>query len=204
MLKKSLKGFTLIEILIALFIFAILSLMTASIVRTLLSEETHTQAHFKTYLLLQKGMLHLSTDLEHAVPRSITNGNGKKEPALFGTQNDITFTRNSLANPLGEMNRSTLERVHYFLKDDQLIRETWPHLDQTTESHSQQKIVLSSLDALQLDYLDNNNEFHSTWGEEKTEETLPKAIRVTLIFKNHETLSQLYLIQGPSHDSAHS
>ena len=106
------------------------------------------------------------------------------------------MTHAGFTNPLGQLQRSIL-RVHYFIDHDNVIRETWPVLDQTPGTSSDKRKLLSSVTQLQFQYLDDKNQFQVQWpAKNHPKAILPKAIRVVLTLKNWGKISQLYLIPG--------
>ena len=75
-LKRKQAGFTLLEILIALFIFAILSLMLTTVLRRVIDTHAHTEQVASTLRDTEWALLRLSRDLESTVNRSVTDSSG--------------------------------------------------------------------------------------------------------------------------------
>lgn len=193
------KGFTLLEILIALFVFTIVAMIMVSALHTALTTQSVTEKNAARFNQLQIAMLLISRDFEQIIDRPIINAAGTQEPALYGTNTDIQFTHAGLANPLGELNRSTLQRTHYFLRKNSLVRETWPELDQTRHTLSSQRLLLQEVSDLRFQYLDQKGKFQNVWpAPDQADTSLPKAIRISITIKNMGKISQLYIITGQS------
>jgi general secretion pathway protein J len=191
------KGFTLLEILIALFVFSIISLIMVSALHTALNTQTVTEKNAERFSQLEITFNLVSRDMEQIIDRPIVNAKGSTEAALIGTSTDISFTHAGLANPFGELTRSTLQRTHYFLSKSTLIRESWPELDRTTKTISSQRELVNDIVDLRFQYLDQEGKFQHVWPPQgQTQVSMPKAIRIELTFKNHDKMSQLYLIPG--------
>jgi general secretion pathway protein J len=198
-LKKNQKGFTLLEILIALFVFTIVAMIMVSALHTALTIQTTTEKNARRFNHLQTTILLMSRDLEQTIDRSILNAGGTEEPALYGTNTEIKFTHAGLANPFWELNRSTLQRTHYFLRKNSLFRETWPVLDQTRHTQASHRLLLKEVTDLRFQYLDQHGKFQNAWPVPgQTEAGLPRAIRVLITTKNRGNISQLYVIAGQS------
>ena len=195
------RGFTLLEILIALFIFTILSVMMASGLRSVLNSQTATEKKADHFTELQVALLLISRDIEQAINRPITNAKGMVEAAMIGTPRTLTLTHAGLANPGGQLQRSTLQRTQYLTDKQDFIRETWEVLDQSAKTESAQRILLDSAEELRFEYLDNRGQFQKNWPPADNQQAgLPKAIRIHLTLKNWGKISQTYLLAGTELD----
>src|SRR5262249_3778215 len=106
--NKNTKGFTLLEILIALFIFTILSMMLASALHNVINIQARTENNAERLRKLQMGLLVFSRDIEQAVNRKVVNSSGKDESPFTGSRLSVAFTHAGLANPDGALLRSGL------------------------------------------------------------------------------------------------
>lgn len=195
MLKN--RGFTLLEVLIALFIFTIVSIIMVGALHTVFNSQSSTEKKSTRLSELQMALLIMSRDMQQIINRPITNKSGVLESPFIGSKNSVTFTHAGFTNPLGQLQRSTLQRVHYFLDKENVIRETWPALDQTPNTFSDKRKLLSMVTQLQFQYLDDKNQFQEEWPDKNNPKIiLPKAIRVVLTLKNWGKISQLYLVPG--------
>jgi general secretion pathway protein J len=130
--SRNLRGFTLLELLIALAIFGLLSVMSYSGLRSVLDQHAHTEAVADRLAELQKLYLVMQRDVEQIVPRPIRGEYGDESPALAGDE-ALQFTRGGWSNPLGRP-RSSLQRVGYAFEDDALVRYSWQVLDRAQDS----------------------------------------------------------------------
>src|SRR5580658_4658271 len=120
--KRSAFGFTLLEILIALFIFSILSLMMVGGLRSVINAQSGGEDKAERLRNLQMVILIMSRDIEQAINRPELNAAGQEEAAFLGTPQMMTFTHVGFANPTGAVARSTLQRTGYSFNEDTLIR----------------------------------------------------------------------------------
>lgn len=189
------RGFTLLEILIALFIFSIVSMIMVSALHTVFTSQSNTARHADALSKLQIVYLLMSRDFEQTMNRPITNAKNIVDPSFVGTTDTVTFTHGGLSNPMNMMQRSTLQRTQYSLNNERLMRSIWPVLDQTQKTLPSNRIILKSVTALRFDYLDAKGQFQNNWPPADQKEAIfPRAVRVTLTLKNWGTFSQLYLI----------
>ena len=194
-------GFTLLEILIALLIFTIVSVIMTQALHTVFTSQSRTEERAAALARLQIALLLVSRDIEQTINRPVSNAAGVSE-GLIGTTHALTFTHAGFANPFAIEQRSTLQRVRYQLTDGNLVRLTWPVLDQTTSTNPAQRKLLSGVIDLVFTYLDEQGHFTQNWnaGGQNTA-SLPRAVRITLTLKNWGKLSQLYLIPGQPLDT---
>jgi general secretion pathway protein J len=210
------RGFTLLEILIALFIFTIVALIMTKSLHTVLSTQASTEKAAENLSQTQMALLLLSRDLEQAWDRPISDPEGQPEAAFIGSRNSLTFTHGGFANPNGSAQSSSLQRSRYRLEKDQLIRDTWDALDLPPHTKPHSRVLLSEIRELSFRFLDNKNVFRSFWpsdGENaptpssrtnaptgqlldlnQLEAHLPRAVELTLTFKQGGRLQQIYLL----------
>lgn len=188
-------GFTLLEILIALFIFTIVSMILVTALHTVINTQSATDKKAERLAQLQVTLLLMSRDIEQTINRPITNAAGAQE-GFMGASNSITFTHAGLPNPNGELNRSTLQRTRYSLDNETLIRTTWPVLDPTPQTIPDHRSLLKAVTALRFMYLDNEGHTQSSWPPAGQKTPLPRAVRVFMTLKNQGQVSQVFVIPG--------
>lgn len=195
-LRRS-NGFTLLEILVALFIFTILSMMLSGALSRVISAHERTEYKAKQLRDLQMALLVFSRDIEQAVNRPGTDASGKEIPALTGGSRDIQFTHTGRASLSTRVPQSTLVRVQYSFSEQKWWRKVWQVLDQAPQTRATERPFLSEVVEGRFEYLDKQGHFHNEWrGSEDLQEPLPRAIRLTIKLARSGQLSQLYLISA--------
>ncbi len=188
------NGFTLLEILIALFIFSMISLMLTTALRSVMDAQSETTLKAERLNRLQFALLMLSRDVEQIVNRPILNAKGNEEAALIGTPQALIFTHTGFANPTGELLRSSLSRTGFVLSDGTLSRLTWLALDQAPNATAHRRLLLSNVTG-HFEYLDQEGRFHEAWPvDEKKDQPLPKAVKIKLTITRWGSIDQLYVI----------
>ncbi len=188
-------GFTLLEILIALFIFTILSLIMASALHNIIDISGGTARNAQRLRQTQIALLLMSRDIEQTVNRPILGTNGKEEAAFIGKPTNFALTRTGFANPMGEALQSSLQRTGYYWSEESLWRNTWTVLDRAAGSQAHARRLLTDVREVRFQYLDKDGHFHNEWPiEGRAQERLPRAIRIHLTISNWGKLSQLYVI----------
>jgi general secretion pathway protein J len=194
------KGFTLLEIILALFIFSIISIVLIRGLHTVLTAQSATEKSAARFAKVQIALTLISRDFEQIIDRPITNSTGTLENSLIGNQTNVTFTHAGLVNPMGQLLRSTLQRTRYQATNGNLIRESWQVLDQAPNSLPSSRILLNNVTELHFEYLDKDGHFHNKWpppeNQQQAGTEMPKAIKIFIALQDWGKITQLYLIPG--------
>jgi general secretion pathway protein J len=157
-----LGGFSLIELLVAMAVFATMAALAYggldSVARTR-AELGRQQAAFQG-LMRSVGLL--ERDLHEAIARPVRGNYGESLPALLGTSGNIEFTRAGFANPQTEP-RSNLERVVFELDNGEIKRGVYPVLDRAPATAPLLATLRGNVDTLHLRYLDAGNRWSDIW-----------------------------------------
>jgi len=179
-------GFTLIEVIIAISIFAIVSVLAYSGLHSVISSKSHTEASLSRLQELQMTMLTLGGDFQQLSNRDGHDALGGKLLKLSTQNSDYiaSFTRSGWRNPADQV-RSTLQRVAYRLDEDKLIRTYWTHVDRADDEQVVERTLMTNIESLELRFLDEKKEWQSSWppanalaSAEPPE--LPSAVEITL------------------------
>lgn len=193
-MKIKAHGFTLLEILIALFIFTIISLLLMRALHTVINADARTEASAKRLRTMQMALLILSRDLEQAVNQPVINAENKEEAAFVGDKRGFVLTHTGYGNSTGGLQRSSLSRTQYRFNEGGLWRITHDAFA-TSTSKSDHARQLLKVQAARFQYLDQSGRFHETWPlDEVKDEVLPRAVKIDLTVLSLGELSQLYAI----------
>ena len=123
------SGFTLIEILVALFIFAVVGLISAQLLGRTVNAYEVLDDRGQRLSQIHRAMLVVERDMLQFRNRPIRMAQGEPLPALMiGDEGALSMTRGGWRNPL-QRPRSELQRVGYRIQDEKLVRAYWPVLD---------------------------------------------------------------------------
>jgi general secretion pathway protein J len=200
--KKN-RGFTLLEILVALFIFTIIAVIMTSALHTVLTTQTETEKQAAKLTKLQMALLIFSRDIEQAIDRPINNAAGSREASFIGETDRVIFTHAGFANPFGQIQRSTLQRTTYFKNNNSFIRQSWQALDQVSNTPTQQRDLFAPVTELKFKYLDNHSKLHNSWPppDQPNASALPRGIQIIFTLPTWGEISQFYIISGQSLDA---
>jgi general secretion pathway protein J len=160
------RGFTLIELMVAILILAIMATMAYGAIQNAVNNREVLQGNEKRLLEVQTTMRVMAQDFVQLVPRPVRQpvGDGWL-PALSGQAEGtpiVTFTRGGWANPAG-IQRPTLQRVAYVFENNTLRREHWAVLDATLASQTVKRELVKQLRSVQFRYMDAGRQWREVW-----------------------------------------
>lgn len=190
-------GFTLLELLVAVAIFAIIGAMAYGGLQNILNQQQQTERHADRLKSLQLAYRIIQRDLEQIVERSIRNELGDRVEALVGGSgfDGLQFSRAGHPNPAGFL-RSEIQRVAYIPDQDRLLRLTWRVLDRAQDSQPDEQVLAENMVEFAVRFLDPNREWQENWPPATSQDTvvagLPLAIEVKLELEDVGALSWLF------------
>lgn len=191
--KTAVKGFTLLELLIAMVIFSFMSIMAyGALANVFKSNEVITKQELKLKKL-QRSMMFIERDLRQLTLRPRRSGYSQTSPALdsgLDSEGVIEFTRAGNSNPT-DLVRSSLQRVRYDLQEEKLSRMSWNLVDHI-DAEPVTMLLLENVESLVFKFLDNKNNWQENWSSTTVN---PKAIELTLELKNWGKIVRLFYVQ---------
>ena len=162
---KHLAGFTLLEMLVAIAIFALVAIMAHGGLRSVLQNRAHVEQQGERLQALQMALLLVGRDLGQASGRGIRDEFGDRQPALRSASHGpilLEFTQGGWRNPAGQA-RSVMQRVAYALDEQTLQRWSWSVLDRAQDSEPYRAVLLEGVEEVRLRFLDAGREWHDSW-----------------------------------------
>ena len=196
--EHSQQGFTLLEILIAVAIFALVSSATFSMLQQTIKSGERFDNKAAYLVELQRAHRLLQQDFSQVVPRTVRDEFGDVLPAVmsedvsWGTA--VELTRTGRPNPLNKP-RSQLLRLRYLFDGEHLIRRTWKSLDRAPGAEYQDQIVLSDVTKWQIRFL-SDKQWLESWpsDEEGSESDLPSAFEILLEVEGEREFRWLFSV----------
>lgn len=193
------RAFTLIEVLVAMAVFAVLAGFAYSTLgQTLLSAEILNE-RMDRLQALQRTMRLLTDDLQQLAPRPIRDELGDNlRPALdtgFQSGFALELTRSGWSNPI-VLPRGTQQRAAYRIEDGELIRFHWHALDRTLSNEPVSVTLLDGVEGLQFRFLVGNNDYTEQWPPLNLPAALgarqrPRAVEITLLLEEEGEIRRL-------------
>jgi general secretion pathway protein J len=191
-------GFTLIEVMVAMFIAAIMLALGYSAINQAAKERGNLEIKQARVTEIQRGMRVVAQDFAQMVGRTARDneGGGNIEPAVVATNKDstiITFSRAGWSNPAG-VQRPAEQRVRYRFIDGSLIREHWLSVDPALNAAPRQRVLLTKVKSVELRYLDPVSGPVNPSNIDQLLRTRPLAIEVTIVLEDWGRVQRLFEI----------
>ncbi|MFZ5722943.1 MAG: type II secretion system minor pseudopilin GspJ [Pseudomonadota bacterium] len=160
------RGFTLLEILAAVAILALIGTAASMIFVQALDNRERVGERAEALAGLQRAFLFMQRDFEQTVPRGARDELGDAQSSPMTTREGaVELTRTGWINPLQTRQRSTLQRVRYRLEDGRLWREYWDHPDRLAGSEPVSSVLLDDVLSFRVEFLFRPEEGGKETGE---------------------------------------
>lgn len=192
-------GFTLIEVLVSMAIFGVLTILAyMSLAQTFQSADI-LNARMDRLQSIQRTIRYLSNDLASASPRPVRSDAGDTYlPALMvSAANDfaLAVTHGGWPNPAG-LPRSTQQRSVYLLEDGKLFRVYYNVLDSTYASNAVSTEILDGVESLEFRLIQDNSEVTNQWPPDGAQgagadRMRPRAVEIILTLENEGEIRRI-------------
>lgn len=199
------RGFTLVELLVAIFIFAIVAAIAMGGYNQLARQSDIVNEGATRTREIQSAMQRMNIDFTTLEPRPVREPLGDSQlPAIRsnarGGETLAEFTHSGWSNPAG-LPRSTLQRVSYRLENNRLLREYWIALDRTMSSEPESAVLLDRVKRAELRFMDSNRNWHDQWpplgySGPDAMRLRPIAVEITLELEDWGELKRLVEVAG--------
>jgi general secretion pathway protein J len=189
------RGFTLLEVLIAVAIVAVIALLGYRALAALSDAETRLAAEATRWRTLDLFFARLEGDMRQAVPRPARSGAVHEAPWVgfitdSGGDSGNSALAFSRAGP--EFNiepGSAGQRLGYRLRNSAVEVLYWPSYDRPRDAQATSYALLADVARFRLTYLARNNAWIDGWPI-AGDTDLPRAVRVQLTLSSGETIER--------------
>ena len=147
-LREKIPGFTLLELLVSMSIFATLGLGAYQMLQTVADSHERVRSGADSFSGLNLAYSIIQRDFNQFAPRAVRDEYGEVLPPIVFENEDyiIEFTRRGWRNPAGRQ-RSRLQRVAYSLdfEEETLTRHFWEVLDRAEDSEPISQLLLEGV-----------------------------------------------------------
>lgn len=192
-------GFTLIEVLVAVAIFAVLSALSYGALSQIITSSEVLSARMERIQSIQRTMRILSQDFLQLSPRPVRDELGDGFGAALRTDFQSGFavelTRAGWSNPMA-LPRGTLQRAAYRLEENELIRFHWRVLDRTFNNEVIAVSLLDDVESIAFLFMQENGEWTEQWPPQGRQGALglrlrPRAVQVVITLVDEGELTRL-------------
>jgi general secretion pathway protein J len=176
------RGFTLIELMSALLILALLALMSFRGLAAVLESRERVSRETAKWKNVAAFFSRFQRDVQLSAPRPVLASAGRFEFSRFSAADGIDLPR----------------RVAYRLTEDhdiELSLSPEPALARTARPTPVRYVVLAAVARFELQYLDPGLAWVGTWPRSERDAALPEAVRLRVVHASGEELVRVFALK---------
>jgi len=197
--KSAEKGFTLLEVLIAIAIFSVVSLASFTIFDTVLRGDENSKIRSERQNELQRAFLLMERDFTQIAKRTMrVNGEAPSnnflktsDDSFLANEQAIAFVRNGWTNPGLLLPRGDMQSVAYRLVDNTLERLHYNFVDAVVGQAPRIRPLITQVTQLAFEFYDGNE-----WQKKWSGQTLPQAIAIEIDTQDYGLIRRQFLVAG--------
>jgi general secretion pathway protein J len=197
-------GFTLLEILVAMVILAVMGLMSYRAVSEARVAVANAETHLDRLREVQRAVQLLVADVRTLTRRPVREAVGDGYRAtLLRDPNSISlleFSHAGWPNGAGTP-RGTAQRVIYRIEDGKLLREHWTVMDATLSTPPLKRELLGGVEQVAIRYLTPGREWIEEWPQFGNTADLgfftrPLAVEITITLADYGAIRRIVEVSG--------
>jgi general secretion pathway protein J len=190
------RAFTLVELMIALAILALMALLGYRALGALTESEVRLAAESERWRSLDGFFARLEADLRAAVPREARFG-AATEPAWLGGADpdgdaELRFSR--AASEFAFDAGGAGQRIGYRLREGNVEVLYWPQFDRRADAVATAYPLVGGITRFRMEYLDARGAWRGHWPV-LGESALPQAVRVELALDDGDAIDRLLVLR---------
>ena len=194
-------GFTLLEVLVSVAIFALISLASFSLFDGVLKSEEVSRKQMERLNEIQRAWMIIERDVIQIARRGMRiEGEAPSNNFLFASfdgystnTNALAFTRFGWINPGLLIPRSDMQSVAYRIEEKQLQRLHFNFVDSVIGEEPKIRPLISKVEQISFEFY-----YQTKWQKEIEDARLPLAIKIILETEDLGILSRKFLVPGDS------
>lgn len=189
------RGFTLLEVLIAMALFSLLGLACYQLLERVLHSERRIEQHEQQLRSLQRALGIFERDLAQAIVHPLDDDLSRRQ-ALIGRADNLRLVRGGWSNPLDQA-RSDVLQVSHRWENGQWLRDYHSPTGQAPgPGEVRQQRLLDGVQLKHLRYIDASGAAHSAWPALGLPLSLPQAIEIELDAPGYPDMRRVILLPG--------
>ncbi len=152
--RKNESGFTLVEMLVALAIFSLLTAGATTAMVAALKTKTQVDEVVAEITAMETARALMRADMDNIIIRPGRDQYGNREQYVIsgGVDNLLTFTRGGRENPGGLEKRGGVQRVAYVFEDEKLIRRSFVVDNPAPLSPLRDRVLLENIENIEVSF----------------------------------------------------
>ncbi len=188
------RGFTLLELLVAVAVFGIVSVIAYGGLEAVLASRNRVSTEAERLGALQTAFTILARDFRHAADRPYRDQLGDRQPPMHRDGQRLMLVRGGRANPLN-LHRSAYQRIAYGLDEGELVRYSWRAVDSPFEPDVSENALLDGVEDLSFRFL--SEDWQDQWPPPRTDTdapALPQAVAIRITHEDYGEIQRVFLL----------
>lgn len=201
--KRLVRGFTFIEVIVAVAILAVIALSAGLLLSQTLAQQERIDDREQRFNRLRQSFTLIQEDLQQASSRYYRNNQGLRQQPFKANQDDYLLDFIRLGKPrYPGLNASvTLERVRYQLVGGDLIRLSASVPDGAEPEQWQKAVLLNKVSDVRLAFY-SSDRWLTRWDENQRQGAdLPQGISLGFSYPPYGKLVRKFVLPGYHHDA---
>ena len=181
--RNKTAGFTLIEMLLAVALFAVISVASFQILSTVTDSNGHSEEVIEQLHGVERAFFWMERDFLQATRRQVrVDGEAPSDKVFVGGElifdsegGAVAFTHDGWRNPGLILPRSEIQSVSYRMFEGNLERSFYNYPDPVRGEKPRVQVLLSNIDGLKFEYFSEDG-----WGDSWEQEGIPSAVKVVI------------------------
>ncbi|GAB3248392.1 GspJ family type II secretion system protein [Chitinimonas naiadis] len=190
--RASKRGFTLIEILVALAVFSVLAVIAYQGVARLANAKQVMDADNRKWRELTVALARFDDDFAQVANRPWRDEGGTTQSAVRGAAGALDA--NGAQLELVRYDGERLTHLGYRLRDGHLELLLWNALDLAPRSSPTALAMLDKVKTFSLRFLDGAGQWQLSWPQGAEAAQLPRGVEVTITLESGETVTRLFAL----------
>ena len=188
---KPSTGFTLIEIMVAMVVFAVVALMAYTGLDHMVQVKQRMEVDNRKWHDLTMVLTRIEEDFSQAANRQWRDEGGTTRAAVWGEAGSVDGSGAQLE--LVRFDGDHLVHIGYRLTKDKLELLLWNVLDRAPRTVPVAYPLLSNVSHFDMRYIDAAGNWQLTWPLADTS-LMPRAVEVTLALDSGESITRLFVL----------
>jgi len=188
------SGFTLVEMLIALFIFALLSAGAMSAMFSSIQTKDRLGAAVEAVSEIETARALIKSDMANVILRTNRDPYGSPEQYSLsgGAETLLTFTRTGRENPGGLEKRGDVQRVAYVFEDNNFLRRSFAADNPAPLTPLRDRVLIANLDNVDISFEDDRISYSQVYVPSEETVVPVNLVVLTITFKTGDELVQKF------------
>ncbi len=196
--RRPSRGFTLIEVLVALFVLAIIAMAAFRGLNAVMATRDAVAQETRKWQALMFFFSRMEQDIAVATPRPVRDRAGLQQPAWIGrdvavSPNDaqLILTRAGVQDDQGA--QVGPQRIGYRLDRDTIYLMRWAALDQPPDAEPRRYVLLRNVSDFHLRYKGANGVWSEQWPPAGQTGGIPVAVEAKVTLSGGQPITRLFL-----------